>query len=93
MRLTETKFPETDNKKPKRKTNTHTHTQFNRSKIFPDIIIIIIIPSTTFSCLPLFPFNIDSIGVLWSPWSDKNTVPEQRLLGKLQAALLRILCR
>jgi len=68
MRLTETKFPETDNKKPKRKTNTHTHSSIE-PKIFPDIIIIIIIiiitiPSTTFSCLPLFPFNIDSIGVL-----------------------------
>jgi hypothetical protein len=46
--------------------NKHTHTQSSiEPKIFPDIIIIIIIiPSTTFSCLPLFPFNIDSIGVL-----------------------------
>ncbi len=50
-----------------------THTQSSiEPKIFPDIIIIIIIPSTTFPCLPLFPFNIHSIGVLWSRWSDKK---------------------
>ncbi len=92
MRLTETKFPETDNKKPKRKTNTHT--EFNRTKNLPGYhhhhhhhsINNFLLPAS-------FPLQYSQYGSFEVHGVTKSTIPEQRLLGKSQAALLRILCR
>jgi len=93
VRLTETKFPETDNKKPKRKTNTHT--EFNRTKNLPGYhhhhhhhysINNFLLPAS-------FPLQYSQYGSFEVHGVTKSTIPEQRLLGKSQAALLRILCR